>query len=144
MENEEPFIVTLQFKAILKELLEKLSLLLAKYVHENFGPNYQLSFKFGLHHQLNILTKLIFEDKFGWNEQYDFNVYTKKEAENKDILHVIRYLKCFYKMVINDVNERELYKVKNDLEYLKNSNEILMRSLDVVMPELHVLKTKME
>lgn len=42
MENEEPFIVTVQFKVILKKKnsKKKLSLPLEKYVCENFGSDH--------------------------------------------------------------------------------------------------------
>lgn len=54
-------------------------------------------------------------------------------------------MKCFYKLVINNVNEKELHKVKNDLEYMKDTNEkLIKKSLNEVMEELNELKIKME
>lgn len=100
--------------------------------------------KFEQNHQLSFLAKVIFEYKFGWHEQHGFKAYTKKEVENEVVLHVVRYLKCFYKVVINNVNEMQLYEAKNNLKYLKDANKALMKILDEVMTELHKLKAKTE
>ena len=80
MESSRPIAVSVEFKAMLKVLLEKLSLLLTMYESENFGHDY-----------LSVFTiKVKFEDKFGSHEQYGSKAYTEKEAKNDAALRVVR------------------------------------------------------
>ena len=53
--------------------------------------------------------------------------HTKKEVENEAALHVIRHLQNFNNIIIKDVNGRELYKLKYELENLKDANEKLTK-----------------
>ena len=134
MEDEEHVVVIVQFKVILKKILEKLRLPATSYKYEKHGPDHRLCF----------VAKVKFENKFGKHKQYQFKAYTKKEAENEDALHAIRHLQNFYNIIIKDVSERELYKLKYELEDLKIANEKLTERLAMVTDELKELKTKME
>ena len=119
MEDEEHVVVIVQFKVILKKILEKLRLPATSYKYEKHGPDHRLCF----------VAKVKFENKFGKHKQYQFKAYTKKEAENEDALHVIRHLQNFYNIIIKDMSEKELYETNYELEYLKNTNKRLIEDL---------------
>lgn len=55
MESERPIIMIVQFKAMLKEILEKLSLSPVRYECERFGPDHLHVF----------IVNIRFEDRFG-------------------------------------------------------------------------------
>ena len=78
MEDDWPIVVTAQFKAILKEILDKLKLSTISYEYERFGLDYQPSFP----------AKVKFEDKFERHELYRLKAYVKKEDENEAILEL--------------------------------------------------------
>ncbi len=95
MEIEVPIVVTIPFKMILKELLEKFRLPPAIYSYEKGCTDHQTSF----------LVRIDFEDKFERHTEYGYKAYTKKDAENDAALRMIRHFKWFHNVIIKDVNE---------------------------------------
>ena len=92
-------VMTAQFKAQLKKIIEKLKLLSARYGCERFSLNYPPS----------SAVKIKYEDKLGKHDQYGYKAYMKMKTENDAVLRVIRHLEKYYNVVMKDVNERELY-----------------------------------
>ena len=80
MESWRLIIVLVQFKAMLKEIQEKLNLLPTRHECEKFDP----------YHLPLFVVQVKFEDKFGSHEQYGSKAYTEKEAKNDAALRVVR------------------------------------------------------
>lgn len=132
MEVDMQIVVDVQFKVVLKEIMEKLRLPPAVYVCEQNGPDHNPSFT----------CKIIYEDSCGVHEQIGLEANTKKKAENYAALRAIKHLKNIYDVIIKDVNEKELRDVKYELEELKDINDILSSSLAMMTTELEELKNR--
>ncbi|KAH7688990.1 Ribonuclease III protein [Dioscorea alata] len=132
MENGRPVVVSVQFKAMLKEILEKLNLPPPRYECEQNGPD----------HLPNFVVILRFEDKQESHEICGPRAYTKKDAENYASMRVIKHLGQYYDIVVKDINEKELVELKCKLEDLKEAYEELWKSLSETSKELKELKER--
>ncbi|KAH7655706.1 Double-stranded RNA-binding domain-containing protein [Dioscorea alata] len=133
MENGRPVVESTQFKAMLKEILEKLNFPPPRYECERNGP----------YHLPNFVVIIRFEDKQGGHEICGPHAYTKKDAENDASMRVIKHLGQYYDIVMKDINEEKLVELKYEFKDLKEAYEELWKSLIETSKELKELKERM-